>query len=309
MSLASLDAWQRAHPVLGFPIAIVKKFGEDGASRLAALTAYYAFFSLFPLLLVFVSVLGFVLDDNPSLREDIVDSAVSRIPVIGSQLESEVEPLTGNTLALVVGLLGALWAGLGVVVALGRAFQEIWDVPVVERGGPVRARLRGLALLAVLGTGLIASTVLAGLAVGGGAPAEALVASAAGNALLLLAVFGLLTPRPFRPGELAPGVLLATVGSLLLQALGGWFVDRVIAGASQTYGTFALVIGLLTWFYIGAHVLLVAAEVNVVRHRRLWPRALTGPLGPADRAALERAADAARGDRRQRIAVSFEDDE
>ena len=54
MSLASLDAWQRAHPVLGFPIAIVKKFGEDGASRLAALTAYYAFFSLFPLLLVFV---------------------------------------------------------------------------------------------------------------------------------------------------------------------------------------------------------------------------------------------------------------
>src|SRR5215208_3787177 len=120
--VAKLDRWQRRHAVAGFPVAVAKKFGEDGASRLAALIAYYAFFSLFPLLLAFVSILGFVLDDDPSLRQDVVDSALARIPVIGTELRGEVQPLTGSPLALAVGLVGALWAGLGVTVALGRAF-------------------------------------------------------------------------------------------------------------------------------------------------------------------------------------------
>ena len=73
--VAWVDEGQRRHAVAGFPIAVIKKFTEDRASNLAALIAFYAFFSLFPLLLAFVSVLGFVLDDNPELREDIIDSA------------------------------------------------------------------------------------------------------------------------------------------------------------------------------------------------------------------------------------------
>ena len=63
---------------------MVKKFGEDRASSLAALIAYYAFVSLFPLLLAFVSILGFVLEDNPTLRADVLDSALARIPVLGT---------------------------------------------------------------------------------------------------------------------------------------------------------------------------------------------------------------------------------
>src|SRR3954447_20560272 len=118
--VARVDGWQRRYAVLGFPIAVVKKFGEDRVSNLAALLAYYAFFSLFPLLLAFVSILGFVLDGNPSLRDDIVDSALERIPVIGAELTGKLQPLTGSGIALAVGLLGALWAGLGVTLALGR---------------------------------------------------------------------------------------------------------------------------------------------------------------------------------------------
>ena len=140
--LASVDAWQRRHALAGFPIAVLKKFGEDRASNLAALSAYYAFFSLFPLLLAFVSILGFVLDGNPSLREDVVDTALGRIPVIGAQLSGEIEPLTGSGIALAIGLAGALWAGLGVTVALGRAFAEIWDVPRLEQPGGLKARGR-----------------------------------------------------------------------------------------------------------------------------------------------------------------------
>jgi YihY family inner membrane protein len=310
--IAAADDWQRRHVVGGFPVAVLKKFGEDRASSLAALIAYYAFFSLFPLLLVFVSVLGFVLEDNPSLRQDIVDTALARIPVIGAELRGDVQPLTGSGIALAVGLAGAVWAGLGVTLAVGRAFAEIWDTPRLEQTSGLKARARGLALLAILGVTLIASTGAASLAIGGGigAAAERVVAiagSLAVNVVVFFTVFALLTPRPRPIRELLPGVGLGAVGALALQSLGGWYIDHVIVDASAVYGTFAVVIGLLTWFWLVAHLLLIAAEVDVVLHSHLWPRALTGELEPADRRALQRFAEAARRDRRERIAVSFDD--
>jgi membrane protein len=310
--LAAVDTWQRRHAAGAVPVAVLKKFVDDRASNLAALMAYYAFFSLFPLLLVFVSVLGFVLEDDPSLQAEIVDSTLARIPVIGAQLDDEVTPLTGSAFALAVGLAGALWAGLGVMLALGRAFQEVWDVPRLDQRGPIRSRAYGVAALVVLAAALIGSTVLSGLAIGGGigAVAERLGALSLAlvvNAVVYLAVFGLLTQRPFRMRELLPGVALAAVASLILQSIGGWYFDRTVTGASDTYGTFALVIGLMSWFWLGSHVLLLAAELNVVLHRRLWPRSLTGDLEPADREALRRSAEATRQDRRQEILVRFDD--
>jgi membrane protein len=310
--LAAVDTWQRSHSAAAVPVAVLKKFGDDRASSLAALMAYYAFFSLFPLLLVFVSVLGFVLEGDPSLQAEIVDSTLARIPVIGAQLDDEVAPLTGSALGLAVGLAGALWAGLGVTLALGRAFQELWDVPRLDQRGPIRSRAYGVAVLVVLGAVLVGSTLLTGLSIGGGiGPAAervgALLLALVVNAAAFLAVFGLLTQRPFRIRELLPGVALAAVGSLILQSIGGWYFDRTVTGAGDTYGTFALVIGLLSWFWLGSHLLLLAAEVNVVLHRRLWPRSLTGDLEPADRAALRRSAEAARQDQRQEILVRFDD--
>jgi membrane protein len=197
---------------------------------------------------VLVSVLGFVLENDPSLQQDVLDSALARIPVVGSQLEDEIQPLTGSTAALVIGLAGAVWAGLGVAAAL-----------VV-------------------------------------------------NTAIFLAAFGLLTVRPVRVRELLPGVALAAAGSLLLQPAGGWYVEGTIARGSDTYGTFALVIGLLSWFWLSAHLLLLAAELNVVLRRRLWPRALAGDLLPADRSAPRRTAEAVRRDQRQEIIVRFSDD-
>jgi membrane protein len=312
--LERVDRWQRRHALGGFPVAVFKKFSEDRASNLAALVAYYAFFSLFPLLLAFVSILGFVLEDNPELRQDVVDSALARIPVIGSQLRGELHPLTGSGIALVLGLVGALWAGLGVTVALGRAFAEIWDVPRLEQPSGLKARGRGFVVLVILGITLIASTVVTGLAIGGGiGPAAqrgaAFVAALAANAVLFITVFALLTPERPRVSDLLPGVALAAVGALALQSLGGWYVDHAIKDASAIYGTFALVIGLLSWFFLISHLLLIAAEVNVVLRWRLWPRSLTGDLEPADRRALQRIAESARMDRREQIDVGFSDDE
>ena len=311
-AVASLDRWQRRHAVGGFPLAVLKKFGEDRASSLAALIAHYAFLSLFPLLLALVSILGFVLDDNPSLRADVLDTVLARIPVVGAELRDDVQPLTGSGVALAVGLVGALWAGLGVTVALSRAFAEIWDTPRVEQPRGLKTRARGLLLLVILGATFIASTAAAALALGAriGPAAErgaAVAGALAVNVVAFVCVFALLTPGPRRVRSVLPGVGLAAVGVLLLHSLGGWYIEHAVADASAIYGTFAIVIGLLSWFWLTAHLLLVAAEVNVVLRWHLWPRSLAGELEPADQLALRRYAEAARHDAREQIAVSFRD--
>lgn len=310
--VARVDGWQRRHAVGGFPVAVARKFGEDRASSLAALSAYYAFFSLFPLLLAFVSVLGFVLEGDPTLRDDILDTALDRIPVIGDELRDDVHPLTGSGIALAVGLAGALWAGLGVTVALDRAFAEIWDVPRMDQPSGLKARARGLLALTVFGLTLVAATVAAGFAAGGGIDAAAqqalaVAGSLAVNAIVFLTLFALLTPERPAIRALLPGVAIAATGLLILQSLGGWYVDRTVTDADATYGVFALVIGLLSWFFLAAHLVLVAAEVNAVLTRRLWPRSLAGALTPADERALRRIAEGTRRDPRQRIAVTFDE--
>ena len=312
-ALQALDRVQRRRPGIAVPVAVVRKFVDDGASGLAGLIAYYAFFSLFPLLLVFVSVLGFVLEDDPSLQQDVLDSTLARIPVVGAQLDDEIQPLTGSTVALVVGLVGALWAGLGVTVALQRAFNGIWDVPRIARPSALRVRVRGVLALVVLGIALVAATVGTGIAVAGRlGPAAGqvggLVVALTANAAIYVAAFALLTARPVHVRELLPGAALAAAGSLLLQAAGSWYVELTITRGSDTYGAFALVIGLLSWFWLLAHLVLTAAELNVVLRRRLWPRSLSGDLLPADRAALTRSAEAAQRDERQEILVRFREE-
>ena len=117
----AIDRWQQARPLTAVPCAVAKKFTDDGASRLAALIAYWSFFSIFPLLLAFASILGFLLDGNPDFQKDVLDSTVAQIPVIGEQLSQDVTSLKGSGVALAIGIVGAVWAGLGVTLAVGRA--------------------------------------------------------------------------------------------------------------------------------------------------------------------------------------------
>src|SRR6478672_5998325 len=99
--LRRLDAWQRKRKWAGFSFAVLKKFGEDQAGNLAALIAYYAFFSVFPLLLALSTVLGFVLSGHPSWQHSIEHSAFAQLPLISDQ--NQPAPLNGNIAALVVG--------------------------------------------------------------------------------------------------------------------------------------------------------------------------------------------------------------
>jgi len=102
-----LDSFQRRHRWAGFPIAVTYKFFDDQGSYLSALIAYYGLVSLFPLLLLLTSVLGFVLQGNAPLQEAILHSALSQFPVIGTQITAP-SGLRGSGGGLVVGALGAI---------------------------------------------------------------------------------------------------------------------------------------------------------------------------------------------------------
>jgi len=306
--LEALDRRQQSGRLLSFPAAVIKKFGDDQGSQLAALIAYYGFVSLFPLLLVFVSVLGFVLQGNPAEQQRLLDGALGQFPIISERLPS----LKGSAAGLGIGLVGALLAGLGITGATQTAFNRIWTVPIKRRPNFIFSRLRGLGMLAILGTLSVASTVAAGLVGGSTLPAVAVLGGVAVafavNVTLFLIAFKLLTAVELSTREVLPGVLVATVGWQLLQHLGGFYVDHVLKRTEPLYGVFALVLGLLAWLFLGALIVVVAAEVNVVKARRLWPRSFfSHPLLDADRRALTSAAEAQERVEEQNVEVSFEE--
>ncbi len=289
-----IDGWQRRHASVAFAVAVGRKFVDDRAGAFAALIAYYAFFSIFPLLLALTSVLGFVLQGDEQLQEEIVDSVFAELPVVGPEIRESVGRIDGSGPALAIGLGLALWAGLGVTLALSRAFDRVWGVPRVRRRGYVAARARGLLLLVAIGGTLVVSSIATGTAIAGelGSRLESVLAvalSVAVDAIVMALVFLLGTSRRVRLAEVLPGVLLCTGGLLVLQTLGAVYVQATIQRASATYGLFAAVIGLLSWLLVTAQLLLIAAEVNAVRADRLWPRSLGETLTEADQRALERA--------------------
>ncbi|MDQ3944015.1 MAG: YihY/virulence factor BrkB family protein [Actinomycetota bacterium] len=292
-----LDRLQRDHAWLAFPFAVVKKFGEDQAGNLAALIAYFAFFSLFPLLLALVTVLGFVLRGNAELQRRVVDSALVHFPVIGDQIRDNIGSLHGSGLALAVGLGLAIWAGMRMVQAARDALNSIWDVPMRTRAGFFPARLRSLAVLGLVGGTLLITAAVSSVAAGRGGlgPAVSFIApvlSMAVNIGLFLVAFQVLTDRHLDWPDIVPGAVLAGVAATVFQVAGGVYVKHTLRDASQTYGTFAVVIGLLSWIHLQAQVTLIAAELNVVRARRLWPRSLTNSdLTEPDRAALAQHAE------------------
>ena len=160
--LERLNRFQQRHRVLALPVAVSKRFGEHDGSRLAATVSYYSFFSVFPLMLVFVTVLGIVLKDNDELRRELIDGAVGRIPLIGSQLGEDTMP--GSGWVLFIGLATAIWAGLAAVSALQHGLNIVEDVPVHQRPNFVMKRVRALAFLVLFGVGICLSTVASNVA-------------------------------------------------------------------------------------------------------------------------------------------------
>jgi membrane protein len=307
--LRALDHRQQQSRRLSFLAAVIKKFGDDQAGQLAALIAYYGFVSLFPLLLVLVTVLGFVLQGDPGEQKRILDGALGQFPLISDQLR--LQSLTGSGVGLAIGVLGSLLAGMGVTGATQNAFNRIWSVPFKHRPNFLQARLRGLGMLAILGTLSIVSTTVAGFVGSSSHAAPDVVAGIlvafALNLALFMTAFKLLTAVEVSWRELLPGVIVAAIFWQLLQHLGGFYVDHELKHTGPLYGVFALVLGLLAWLYLGAQLTIFAAEINVVRVRRLWPRSFfSDPLLEADRRALTSSAEVEERIEEEQVDVTFD---
>lgn len=319
---ARLDAYQQDHRWAGLPLAVIYKLIDDQATSLAAMLTYYGMVSLFPLLLLFTTCLGFALSGDPSLQHSVLHSALREFPIIGDQLGQNVHSLHGSVAGLVVGILGSLYGGLGVALATQNVMNKIWGVPRAERPNLARSYLRGLMLLAVFAADIICTTTLTGVA--GTVEAHhdgvitvmtqlgATTASAALNLALVTLAYRILTAQAPTPRRLWAGALTAALLWQLLLSTGTYLVGHQLSRASATYGLFGIVLGLLTWIYLGALVLILGAEVNAVRIHQLHPRSLRAPdptataLTPADQRAYSSYVRTERQKTYQTVESAFE---
>lgn len=313
MSFASaVDDFQRRHPKVGFPLAVIYKYVDDQGGYLAALITYYAFVSLFPLMLLFTTILGWILQNNQSLKDQILNTAFEQIPIIGPQLH-DPSGLAGGTVAVVAGLIGAIYGGLGVSVATQNAMNVIWGVPRNSRPNPIQVRVRGAALLVSVGFALVLLVAIT------------IAANNLGNnwqtvspyvgVLLGIVVFTLLfrhgTARNVRILEVLPGAVIAALGWQGLQLFGSVYVTRVIARSRDVTGVFAIVLGLVAFLYLAAVLMVICLEINAVRVEKLYPRALLTTftdnvrLLPGDVAAYTQYAKAQRHKGFQVIETTF----
>jgi membrane protein len=282
--LARFDSYQQTHAALGFHYAVVKKFGDDSAGNLAAVIAWSAMLAVFPLLLLLITVLGIVLRNDPNLHARILKSALVEFPVIGQQLQSNINSLNRSGVGLVIGLIGTFLGTRGVANALQTALNTLWEVPKERQPGFPLNALRSLAIVLVLGIGLIVTATLSGFgggtgAIGAGLRIAAVAVAFTLNVGMFSVVFRLATVEVAWK-DLWLGALLTALGWEALLTVGGYLIAHDVKNMSAVYGTFALVLGLMSWLYLQAEITLYAVEIDVVRVLKRWPRSMVKPAQP-----------------------------
>jgi YihY family inner membrane protein len=270
----------------------VKKFTDDHSTNLASMIAFWAFFSVFPLILAFVTVLGYVLPSNGT-KKNVLEHVAAMFPLLDP---STLGSLSGSWWALVVGLVSAFWSGTAVVRTIQFAFNSVWEVPYHERPKLVEKITRSFYVLATIGLGLVLSTVISSFVTGTANSINlGIVGHAVGYAIaialdigLYIAAFRMLTDREITTRDVLPGAVLSGIAFWILQQLSSFIISRHLQSAQNTYGHFATVITMLWWFYLQSQITLLGAQLNVVLKRRMWPRSLIGgPDTEADHEAYQ----------------------
>jgi YihY family inner membrane protein len=304
------DSQRRSKPV-AITVATLKKFSEDRCPNLAAMIAFWGFFSIFPLFIVLITCLAWFLPAGD--KAAVLGHVAKMLPLLDP---STVSGLSGSWWMLIVGVLTALWSGTGAVRSLQFAFDSIWEVPYHERPGLAKQTLRSLWVLATIGLGLVLTTVISGFIVSSanGVSLGALgriggyVLAAALDVGIFVAAFRLLTDAAESIREVLPGALLSGLAFFVLQGLSALIVSHYLQNAQSTYGHFATVITILWWFYIQSIITLLGAELNVVLKERYYPRSVVGaPRTSADRRVLEAYAAERTYHPEQRVASRLED--
>jgi len=276
--LQRVDRAQKRSKPLAVAVATFKKFSDDQSSNLAAMIAFWAFFSVFPLFLVLVTLLAAFLPASD--KNSVLGHVAQMFPLLDPRT---VKGLSGAWWTVVLGLATALWSGTGVVRTAQYAFNSVWEIPEEERPGLVTQVLRSILVLGTIGLGLLLTTLLSGLiassASGVNLGAVGRVAgyllSAALDVAIFVAAFQILTDRDITTRDVLPGAILSGVAFFVLQQLSALIISRYLKNAQSTYGHFATVITILWWFYLQSIVTLLGAQLNVVLKEHYYPRSLT----------------------------------
>lgn len=288
-AVSRVDRTQRRFTPIGFPLAVVYKFFDDQGNYLAAAISYYAFVAIFPLLLLASSIFGFVLQGNPELQDQVLNSALAQFPIVGQEL-GRPQGLRGSTGAVVGGALAATYGALGLGQAIQNLMATAWAIPRNSRPNPFLLRLKSLLLLLFAGLAVLAVSVLSALGSNTevfGAEVDATIriviqlATVLVVGLVLTVLMRFASARSHHIIRAAPGAFTVAVLWQALQYIGTIYVEHVLTGAEAINQTFAFVLGLIGLIYIASVMAILGVEVNVVLSRRLWPRALLTPFTDA----------------------------
>lgn len=291
-SIRKIDVFQQEHKATSFIFGVIKKYGDDNGGNLAVQLTYSAFVTIFPLVLLLITILTLVLASDPSLKRHVINSTFSEFPLVGSQLGSNIHVLRKDSIfGLVVSLLFLIYGATGLAGSGIYIMEQVWNIEGPKRPNFANRKIRGLIFLCVLGFGLLITTFLSGFGTFGRHNIVLSILSEilalAANIAIYLAVFRVLTPKVARHKDLIPGAIFGGIAWTILQALGGFIVGHYLRNDNATYGVFGTVLGLIAWIYLGVQVMVYAAEINVTLKRRLWPRSMIQPpLSKADQESI-----------------------
>jgi membrane protein len=279
-SIDKLDSLQRKSHLVAFSYAVIKKYGDDQAGYQAALLTYYAFLSLFPLLLVVTTLTQLIASSHPHLQMSIINATTSYFPVLGSQLSNHVHSLHRNGVALAVGILFTFYGARGVADAFRSGVNHIWQIPRSQRDGFPKSAIKSVVIILVGGIGFIVASISAGLAAGVGHELVFRGVSILIDVFILFWVFNWLInislPEHISLQDTRAGALSAAIGLVIMQTIGGYVLSRELKSLDALYSYFAIALGLLFWIYLQAQVLCYSIEISAVHAQKLWPRSLSG---------------------------------
>jgi uncharacterized BrkB/YihY/UPF0761 family membrane protein len=309
--MGAVDRWQRRTGWAGAAYGVVKKFGDDNANLVVVAMAWYGFLSIFPLLLVVVTLFGFI--GQQSIGDGLLRT-LHEFPVVGSSFNPESRTaLHGSTIGLIIGLIGLLYGAQGVTQTVQQAMATVWNIPQTERTGFLPRLGRSLAGLVTIGAAFVINAFVTGYVTGGTHNYAIRIPVLAGllaiNTGLYFASFTALTAKTIGPRGLLPGAVAGAVGFTALITVGTGLVTHQLKNASATYGAFGTVIGIVAFLLLLAKISMYAAELNPVLARKLYPRALplAADLTDADQRVLGDLVHAERRRDDQAIGVGFGD--
>lgn len=251
-------------PVLGWLMRVNERFGEVRGTSLANGIALQTFLSIFPLLLVGIAVVGFVSAGDPDFTTELIDNLELEGDAADQITTAIANAEDSRQAASLIGVVGLLWSGLNLVLAVQRSIDSAWQT----FGKGILDKLRALVWLlgaVVIFLGSFAVTAVINFLPGWAAPASILVGLAV-NLGLFLWTFTWLGRLPIGVRARLPGAVFCAVGFEILKLIGTVYVPRLVSNSQALYGSLGVVFAIIAWLTLFGRLIVYGSVVNVLAY-------------------------------------------